>query len=158
MRIDLRPATGDDAEAIGRFQTDAWRDSYTGLVRPEYLDSLTPAIRAERWRARLGVRRILLAEAVFEAQEPTPHLVGVASWSPSESPVELNTLYFASSHQGRGLGRRLLDEALGDSPAQLWAFEANARAIAFYERAGFRRTGDRVFDDLAGVHEVRLAR
>lgn len=158
MRIALRAATDHDADAIGRFQTDVWRDSYSGLVRPEYLDSMTPAIRSHRWRARIGVRGILLAEVAPEAQEPTPRLAGVASWSPAESPVELNSLYVASAHQGRGLGRRLLDEALGDAPAQLWVFEANTRAIMFYERAGFRRTGDRVFDDLAGLHELRLAR
>ena len=51
----------------------------------------------------------------------------------------VNHLYVAPSHQRRGLGRRLLDVAKSANLSlQLWAFEANAPAIAFYEREGFR--------------------
>jgi putative acetyltransferase len=51
----------------------------------------------------------------------------------------VNQLYIAPAHQGQGLGGRLLDVAKTENEAlQLWAFEENAPAIAFYERRGFR--------------------
>ena len=51
----------------------------------------------------------------------------------------VNHLYVAPAFQRRGLGRRLLELAKASCPAlQLWAFEANAPAIAFYRREGFR--------------------
>lgn len=57
----------------------------------------------------------------------------------------LDHLYVAPAHQARGIGRALLDRAMRENPGglSLWAFVANGRAIAFYERAGFvelRRT------------------
>jgi putative acetyltransferase len=55
------------------------------------------------------------------------------------APGWVNHLYVAPDHQRRGLGRRLLDVAKASSASlELWAFEANGPAIAFYEREGFR--------------------
>jgi ribosomal protein S18 acetylase RimI-like enzyme len=45
------------------------------------------------------------------------------------------------SHQGLGLGRKLLEAALGDGPASLWVAAQNERAIAFYRRFGFQPDG-----------------
>ena len=51
----------------------------------------------------------------------------------------VNHLYVAPPHQGRGVGSALLAVARRSSPSlELWAFEANTEAIAFYERRGFR--------------------
>jgi len=51
----------------------------------------------------------------------------------------VNHLYVAPPFQRCGVGRRLLAVAKASCPAlQLWAFQANAPAIAFYEREGFR--------------------
>jgi putative acetyltransferase len=51
----------------------------------------------------------------------------------------LEHLYVVPAQQGRGIGGALLGRAMGQSPGglSLWAFVANHRAIAFYERAGF---------------------
>lgn len=52
----------------------------------------------------------------------------------------LDQLYVAPSHQGRGIGTRLLAEAKRRVPVELglWTFQRNTRARAFYERHGFR--------------------
>jgi putative acetyltransferase len=51
----------------------------------------------------------------------------------------VNHLYVAPQFQGRGVGSTLLEVAQRRSPTlQLWAFEVNRPAIAFYERRGFR--------------------
>ena len=51
----------------------------------------------------------------------------------------VDALYVAPPHQGRGLGGALLARAKERSPEglELWAFQRNARARAFYERHGF---------------------
>ena len=47
-------------------------------------------------------------------------------------------LYVAPSHQGRGVGGRLLRHAMTRQPAlQLWTFQRNVRARSFYEQHGF---------------------
>ncbi|TXR56746.1 GNAT family N-acetyltransferase [Quadrisphaera setariae] len=62
-------------------------------------------------------------------------LVGVLATSPGW----VDQLYVLTDHQGRGVGRALLDRAKAASSGdlQLWTFAGNARARAFYERAGF---------------------
>ncbi|MEQ9642976.1 MAG: GNAT family N-acetyltransferase [Alphaproteobacteria bacterium] len=52
---------------------------------------------------------------------------------------EVRFLYVRPEHHGRGIGRLLLDAALGqiDGLAKLTVFEGNRRAREMYERAGF---------------------
>jgi GNAT superfamily N-acetyltransferase len=51
----------------------------------------------------------------------------------------LDHLYVTPAHQGHGIGGALLGRAMRQSPGglSLWAFAANRRAVAFYQRAGF---------------------
>lgn len=55
------------------------------------------------------------------------------------SPGWVNHLYVAAPAQGRGIGGALLRHAQAESvePLQLWAFQQNVRARAFYEAHGF---------------------
>jgi ribosomal protein S18 acetylase RimI-like enzyme len=51
----------------------------------------------------------------------------------------IDHLYIRPAHQRRGLGRALLEQAKKRFPElQLWAFQRNHKAIAFYEANGFR--------------------
>ena len=50
----------------------------------------------------------------------------------------IDQLYILPDAQGLGLGRMLLDRAKAEWPIlKLWTFQANSRARAFYEAAGF---------------------
>lgn len=58
----------------------------------------------------------------------------------------LGPMYLLEEAQGRGLGDRLMRDFLtwaGDEPIRLWVTDYNGRAIRFYERHGFRATGER---------------
>lgn len=51
---------------------------------------------------------------------------------------EVDALYLAPPARGRGLGKRLLDEAKAAEPELwLWTFQANSAARRFYAREGF---------------------
>lgn len=55
---------------------------------------------------------------------------------------EVEHLYVAPGARGGGLGTRLLALAQARAPAlELWVFQRNAAARAFYERRGFRLVG-----------------
>jgi len=53
--------------------------------------------------------------------------------------AELHHLYVAPSHQGRGVGTRLLRQAMARSPGRLalYVFQRNTAARAFYRSHGF---------------------
>lgn len=61
--------------------------------------------------------------------------------------------------QGRGIGGMLLTFAVGEKGAYtLWALEKNTRAIAFYEKHGFSKTGDKMPEDDTDEFLIRLER
>lgn len=66
-----------------------------------------------------------------------------------ESTAEIKRMYVADSARGRGLARQLLDELeatardAGVGRIVLNTGFRQAEALAFYERAGYRRTDDR---------------
>ena len=60
---------------------------------------------------------------------------------------------------GKGIGGALLTYAIREKGAYtLWALQKNTRAIAFYERHGFLKTGDKMIEDDTDEYLIRLER
>jgi ribosomal protein S18 acetylase RimI-like enzyme len=80
------------------------------------------------------------------------NLPGVQTDLDETDAVEIESIYVRADHQGTGIGRRLMEEAIAVANLQavwLGVWEKNPNAIAFYERWGFRRFG---------THSFRLGR
>lgn len=79
--------------------------------------------------------------------------VGIMAVVVAPDCVKLNQLFLLPEHQGKGIGRRcmllLMEEArqLG-LPVRLRVMKVNPRALAFYQRLGFMRTGETDTHDL----------
>ncbi len=84
--------------------------------------------------------------------------VGYVMMVPPEHPelrqdgdIELKRIYLLGPWQGGGNGRALLEQALiiaekrGAKRVLLAVYESNVRAVAFYERAGFKHIGETIF-------------
>ena len=70
---------------------------------------------------------------------------------------EIKKLFVEPVLQGQGLGARLLEYAFAHMEANtLWALEKNTRAIRFYQRHGFRLTGERRLEDGTSEFLVRM--
>lgn len=82
--------------------------------------------------------------------------VGQDADAPRE--LQLEGLYVLDGHHGTGVGQALLDAAIGDRPAYLWALDVNSRAHVFSRRNGFALDGATRFDELWEVTEVRFVR
>lgn len=87
---------------------------------------------------------------VGAAGEPCALLVLDGAW--------LDQLYVDPARTGDGLGASLVDEAKRQRPdgLDLWAFQSNVRAIAFYERHGFREVDRTDGDNEERAPDVRL--
>ena len=117
----IRRATEEDAAAVGEIYLGA-RDEMTYL--PRFPDSDRGAVGG--W--------IVRDNEVWVAEEAgaTVGFAGLeVGW--------LNHIYVDRSHQGRGIGTRLLDHAKALQPRglQLWVFQQNEGARRLYERHGF---------------------
>ena len=126
MSITLRQATNADGPAIAALFLASRRDAlpylpelHTDEDTLDHFSNVVPA-RCAVWAAEEGGR-----------------LVGFMAWNAETQHVD--HLYLMPGSYRRGIGTKLLDKAntLAQDKIQLYAFQKNARARAFYERQGF---------------------
>ncbi len=162
--IALRPAVADDAEGVKRVHVQAWREAYVGWSPQEVLDRRDEVVSVERWRATIDGGAAQIAVAV----DDTGRIVGWAARGAGRDddapyPNELNGLYALDEVQGGGIGRALLEFAIGaDGGAYLWVLRDNLKARGFYAHLGFAPDGAEKGFAIGGmtepVPEIRLVR
>ena len=79
--------------------------------------------------------------------------VGIMAADEAPDCVKVNQLFLLPEHQGKGIGREcmllIMEEARRMGlPMHLRVLKANPRALAFYQRLGFVRTGETDTHDL----------
>jgi GNAT superfamily N-acetyltransferase len=118
------PAKRDvEARAIRDVMIAARRSSMPWLAEVHTVDE-----------ALAFVREVVLATQSVWLAECDSEIVGFAA----RKDTWLMHLYIAPAWSGHGIGRRLLDRVLSESPSlELWTFARNAGARRFYERNGF---------------------
>ncbi len=137
MRI--RVAIPTDRPAIAAVHTASWRTAYRGSLPDAYLDG---ALEEEMRRNWAGLE-IAAGDVVLVAEDEG--IAGfIAVWCRPEP--YLDNLHVLPERRSQGIGRELMIAAaaklqrLGHSTIYLWVFEANRRAIGFYESLGGVRT------------------
>ena len=142
----------DDPAEISRIYEESWKYAYRGIIPQDYLDSIPEG----RWVSSLtreGVRHLVLLEG--------SRMIGTASvsrsrWEQHSGCGEIISLYFLPEYIGKGYGGHLLQrcvtelQQMGYREILLWVLEDNARARRFYEKHGFRCTGEYLDDTIGG--------
>ncbi|WP_458781025.1 N-acetyltransferase family protein [Arthrobacter sp. D3-16] len=168
MSLAVRRAVPADVERLAEVHVRCWQETYRGMLSERFLASQVPANRLPLWHHLLDGAEP--AEAWVACDDAL--IVGFAgirrapsgdsrhtSGPPSSGDLELWGLYLLASHQGLGLGRRLLEAALGGTAASLWVAADNGRAIGFYRHFGFAPDGGTdVIPDWENLREIRLVR
>jgi len=164
----VRSAVPADASGIATVHVRGWQTAYRAILSDALLDGLSVEQRTERWR------RILNDDAEHagctKVAELDGQIIGFVHNAPSRddgadpsSVGELIAIYVRPDAFGTGVGRALMDAALdwfaaaGYPEATLWVLDGNARAIRFYERAGWTPDGTRKQDTIGDepVTELR---
>jgi ribosomal protein S18 acetylase RimI-like enzyme len=152
--IVLRACAPGDEEALALVGAATFLETFAGLLEgPDILAHCRVqhgASQYAKWLADVDYR-LCLAEL-----KGAP--VGFAVLSPPDLPVavtqndiELKRIYLLHRFQGGGLGRRLLEWSVAEARAQgrrrllLGVKADNTAALAFYDRVGFARIGERKF-------------
>jgi len=162
----VRPAGPGDAPGIATVHVRSWQAAYRGLLPQDFLDGMVvSAERADRWRQIVGADaaagRVTFVATSDAGDADT--VLGFAHMAPARdgdadaTTGELIAIYALPDAFGTGVGRALMRAGLdwltaaGYTQASLWVLEGNARAIRFYEAAGWRDDGTGKTDELAGV-------
>lgn len=154
----LRRAGPAEAPAIARVQVDTWRSTYRGLVPDDFLAAMSPEKSAEGWRrALLRAAQAERAgrEFALVAEDPPGEVVGFCTGGPERDADpprrgEVYAIYVLASHQGKGIGRRLMMAAaakleLAALPSLVvWVLKQNDLACRFYAALGGEPAGRRV--------------
>jgi ribosomal protein S18 acetylase RimI-like enzyme len=138
----VRAATIDDAPAIARVHIASWRSTYQTLLPADFLNALSEADFAERWRRLIGE-----GSSRVYVVEDEGSLVGFASGGPERAGEsgytgELYAIYVLDSFQQRGHGRELVRAVVGGLREMaledmiIWVLRDNLSARLFYERLG----------------------
>jgi ribosomal protein S18 acetylase RimI-like enzyme len=158
----VRPAIMVDAAAIARIDVECWRSTYAGVLSDEFLIDLSEGDRKRVWSSYVARQPGDMVVSVA----PSGEIQGFGSCgrrrdSDSRFAGEVFTLYVATDHQGKGLGRALL---LGlfvrlvrcnmDS-ASIWVLRDNP-ARFFYERLGGKLVSHRKLR-VAGINVEAVA-
>jgi ribosomal protein S18 acetylase RimI-like enzyme len=156
--ISVRPATADDAQAIGAVFDAAVRAGWA------YLGDLgrEPMFSQADWKGIVASHAP--PNVLLVATDAAGHVVGYTAAHPADG--EMFLLFVHPEFGGRGIGRRLLsaaDEALraaGCDEAFLFVHEQNERALAVYASAGYRPDGSARESDFRGtpIRELRLVK
>ena len=145
----IRIAKERDAHAIAIIHVASWQKIYRGHIPDVILNNLSINEREEKWLALIKNNvRILVIELANL-------MVGFASIGPSRDPDsdptkcgEISAIYFHPDFWRQGLGKRLCKKAfseleeMGFSEVTVWVLKENELARKFYEKMGFKDTGD----------------
>ena len=153
VRLTFRDATRKDVPVIA-----ALNNAAAGALTARYGEGHWSSLGNERGaelalrhaRVRLGrdKKRIL---TVLRLATKKPWAIDVAYFTPVKRPLYLTGMTVSVAHQGEGLGRRAMEDALGvarEWPAdaiRLDAYDAAAGAGEFYAKCGFTECGRVVY-------------
>lgn len=161
----IRLAIPSDAESIGQVRVHAWQSAYVDHMPTEYLAGLDPMANLDGLRAALGLPEppFLLKVAELDGSVVGFSILGRPRYQADPDTFELWAVNVVPDHWRKGVGRRLVLEALQDASAcsasrvDLWCIKGNRPACALYESTGFSLTGaERINCGLTGhpLHEV----
>jgi GNAT superfamily N-acetyltransferase len=146
--VTLRSAISEDAGVVAEIWHLGWQDGHLGLVPQELADIRTEASFRTRAADRLDDTTVATVDGAVAG------FVMVVG-------DEVEQVYVSSRHRGTGVAALLLAEAErqvqanGHGTAWLAVVAGNARARAFYERAGWIDEGP--FDYAAATEDGPIA-
>ena len=144
--VEVRFATLADAPAVANLHLIASRAVHEGVVPEAHWQATPPAKRVSFWKEAIeyGEPQVMVATLGDE-------VVGFVGFDRSRDPKSKNTtgvlwaLYVDPDHFGQGVGLALWDaarEGLQDedcTDVTVWVALASAKALAFFDAAGFKR-------------------
>ena len=162
-QVGVRVALGasEDAPVVARLQIDAALAAYGRIFPASAPPPVFDEVLAE-WRGRLGTA-VGTGQTTLLAVD-NGRIVGVVVAGPDPARPDrghVARFYVSPDLWGQGIGHRLYLGALGwlrrgdYREATLWVLERNDRARTWYERLGWRTTGEqRTVYEPAGIVEL----
>ena len=140
----LRPLEKRDLNRAAAIVMESWRTLYQSYLNPALFTE--EGFRAQRLHLQEDLAGGRLKEQVWEEDGLILGLLSTGDTADKDKPgaFEIWRVYLAPEARGRGIGGQLLAQAeesareQGYKEAVIWAFRENTRALAFYQKQGYR--------------------
>lgn len=155
--ICVRNASAELCPGLGQIMAASFRAAFGGFISQETLERCAVAENCAALLAGLPPEMTTLAGWL------DGRLMGLLVYTERpDGRTELEAIHSLPESWGTGLGAAMLEAALAQTGAReavgLWAFAQNHRARRFYEKQGFRFTGETRISEFDGAAEVRYER
>ena len=147
--MEIRDAVAEDIEAIAKVYLASLLTAYAEIATEDYLSTRNLSDCISQWTYNIHDDSVTVVVA-----ESNGVIEGVASFGMARDAdvdrnrtAELQAIYVSPDRWASGVGRRICAQVMGRiysgrfSSILLWVLSDNARAIRFYERAGFKSDG-----------------
>lgn len=147
--ILIRLAAPADVEAVRRLLVETWHDTYDSLIGAEKVAEITNS-----WHSIENLsRQLTMPDTSFLVAEEDGAIVGHLFANAQRPPVlTLSRLYVLPDRQRRGIGGRLMAEAIARHSAcdvmRLEVEADNLKGVSFYRREAFRSVGERTVEGI----------
>jgi len=146
--IEIKPAGRDELYEIAAFLHNSWKAEYKGIIRDDFLDSMTIEARhrgLQSWFDE-GIKSYLTLRCCGK-------LIGAAVFGKSftdgyPEDGEISAIYLHHEFIGRGYGHGLFEKieevlaAKGYKNFVLDVLTDNRRAVTFYQKHGYKKVDD----------------
>lgn len=132
--VRIRTCAGSDVDEIVRIH----RASLSLLFGTNLNSLKEPDVFKREWLKRLADPNL----NIWVAQYDSTRIFGFVQRRTESGVMEIVSMYVDPNARGRGVGSRLINEALnyaaqGSSKAIVWVWEENFLALQFYKNHGF---------------------
>ncbi|MBL8151285.1 MAG: GNAT family N-acetyltransferase [Blastocatellia bacterium] len=151
----IRQATTVDAGLLTELGSKTFYDTFIEANDPKDIESyLSEAFSLDKQLEEIcdPLTTVLIAEVETRAVGYAKLQAGVAPDTVSGTkPIEISRIYVLKEYLGQGIGQSLMQSCIDRGKSQgyetIWlgVWEQNRRAIAFYQRWGFRVVGEHIF-------------
>lgn len=155
--VTIRYGKVEDAEVLAPLAIEIFNDAFADnpLNKPEDMSAyIAEAFSLEQTRRELTDENI-----TFFIAEASGEMIGYAKLQEhsteecvsDENPIELSRLYVRKDFHGYGAAKSLMDECFKLAKEKkyqtMWlgVWEMNFRAQKFYEKLGFKKVGEHIF-------------
>lgn len=162
----IRLAEPSDADALGDAHAEAWLTAYADLISPEVLAEAVANRRKNWFGFFASPRRFDFTVLVSVTPSLLEGFAIMLSSPERDGWTEIRGFHFHPAAWGTGASVTLMEAALstvasGNPGVHLWTHRDTPRSHGFYEKVGFRPTGesrDATFADDLIIPEVEYAR
>lgn len=143
----LKSLQTDEIPLLQELAREIWEEHYPGIITQGQIDYMLKHFYADE-RIQEELQRGVYWSIYWKDSKP----VGYMSCELRDEKLYLSKIYLKKSHRGKGYGREMIDlihliaRQNGKKSVYLNVNKYNSASLEFYEKCGFQKTGEGVFD------------